>query len=109
MPATFVNLTTDDELEALLRESFNRPIALLKHSNSCGTSFDVMYQLEEIEGEINVIVVQQHRSLSNAVAEKLNHRHQSPQAFIIKDGRSVYHATHYGIDPTEIQKRLQDR
>ena len=59
-----------------------------------------------IDGEMNVIVVQDHRAVSNAVAERLGVRHASPQAFVLKGGEILYHATHYGIDPRAIQAAL---
>lgn len=80
---------------------------MLKHSNSCGISANVMYDLREIDAEINVVVIQNHRDLSNQIAERLAHRHQSPQAFVIKEGKAIYHATHYGIDPQAIEKLLR--
>lgn len=69
---------------------------------------NVMYDLGEIEGEINVIVIQENRELSNDLAMRIGHRHQSPQAFVMKDGKAIYHATHYGIDPAEIESKLRN-
>jgi bacillithiol system protein YtxJ len=66
-----------------------------------------MYDLREIDAEINVVVIQDHRDISNQIAERLDHRHQSPQAFVIKDGKAIYHATHYGIDPQAIEDLLR--
>ncbi|MCC7308714.1 MAG: DUF2847 family protein, partial [Acidobacteria bacterium] len=44
--------------------------------------------------------------ISNAVEARTGHRHQSPQAFVIRDGKAVYHASHYGIDPEMINQHL---
>ena len=106
MPARFNQITTEEQLDAVFEDSKHHPVALLKHSDTCGISANVMYDLGDIDAEINVVVIQQNRDLSNDVAERLNHRHQSPQAFVIKDGKAIYHATHYGNDPAEIEKRL---
>jgi bacillithiol system protein YtxJ len=106
MPVKFVEITSKEQLDSLFKDSFVHPVALIKHSNSCGISSDILYQFEDIDGEVNVIVIQQHRDLSNLAAEMTGHRHQSPQAFVIKDGKAIYHATHYGIDPASIQKLL---
>lgn len=106
MPARFTRITSGEQLDSLFERSHEQPVALIKHSNSCGISADVLHQLGEIDGEINVIVIQENRDLSNAVAERIGHRHQSPQAFVIVDGKAIYHATHYGIDPKEIAKKL---
>lgn len=106
MPATFTNIISREQLDSLFATSFQHPVALLKHSDTCGISGDILYQLGEIDGEINVLVIQEHRDLSNSVAQRTGHRHQSPQAFVIKDGMSIYHATHYGINPKEIETIL---
>ncbi len=108
MSATFNQITSAAELDALFAESHERSVALLKHSNACGISANVMYDLGEIEGEINVIVIQENRELSNDLAMRIGHRHQSPQAFVMKDGKAIYHATHYGIDPAEIESKLRN-
>lgn len=106
MPATFTRITSAEQLDSLFAESHNQPVAIFKHSNSCGISADILHQLRDVQGVINVIVIQENRALSNAVAERIAYRHQSPQAFVIVDGKAVYHATHYGIDPKEIAKKL---
>ena len=108
MAATFKPITSEEQLDALFEDSRHHAVALLKHSNTCGISANVMYDLREIDAEINVIVIQQNRDLSNAVAIRIGHRHQSPQAFVIKGGKAIYHATHYGIDPGEIESKLQN-
>lgn len=106
MPANFNRISSAEELDSLIDASFDHPVVLFKHSNSCGISSDILHQLGEIEGNINVIVIQQDRDISNLAADRTGHRHQSPQAFVLKDGKPVYHATHYGIDPREISKKL---
>ncbi|MFN2501875.1 MAG: bacillithiol system redox-active protein YtxJ [Pyrinomonadaceae bacterium] len=106
MPANFIKVDSIERLDDLLQESYERAVVLFKHSNTCGMSSYVIEQTAVIDGDIHLIVVQEHRSVSNAAAERIGHRHQSPQAFVIKDGKAVYHATHYGIDPVEIENRL---
>ena len=95
-----------DRLDELFAESHVRPIVLFKHSNSCGISFDVYDQLSSINGDIHVVVVQQDRDISNAIADRLGVRHASPQAFVVWEGRPIYHASHYGIEPHEIENKL---
>ena len=90
MPATFKYIETTEDLDALFAESYERPVALLKHSNSCGISSHTMYLLDETDAIVNVIVIQEHRDLSNDVAIRTGHRHQSPQAFVLRDGKPIY-------------------
>ncbi|MEQ1764988.1 MAG: bacillithiol system redox-active protein YtxJ [Pyrinomonadaceae bacterium] len=91
-----------EQLDALFERSKTEPVVLFKHSNSCGISSHVLEMASEIECELNVIVIQENRSLSNEVAIRTGYTHQSPQAFILISGKPVYHATHYGIDPNAI-------
>ncbi len=93
-----------EKLDALFERSKTEPVVIFKHSNSCGISSHVLETVEEIEADLNVIVIQENRALSNEVAARTGHNHQSPQAFVLVNGKPVYHATHYGIDPNAIDK-----
>lgn len=86
------------DLDRLFARSSERPVALFKHSNSCGISSHVLEMVREIDGDVFVLVIQEHRDLSREIAARTGYAHQSPQAFVIKDGKAIYHATHYGID-----------
>lgn len=94
------------DLDSAFERSFEMPVVLFKHSNSCGISAHVFEMASEIDADIDLIVIQEHRDLSNNVAERTGYAHQSPQAFVLKDGVPVYHATHYGIDPKKISEVL---
>ncbi|MEO7673158.1 MAG: bacillithiol system redox-active protein YtxJ [Pyrinomonadaceae bacterium] len=107
MSANFVNINSLEALNTLFADSHHNPVVLFKHSNTCGISAHIIEQVGEVNGDVNVIVIQQHRDLSNAVAERTGHRHQSPQAFVIRDGKAVYHATHYGISAEGIEAGLR--
>lgn len=102
MAARIIKIESSDQLERLYERSFDSPIVLLKHSDRCGISFDVLEQTASIDGDVHVVVIQEQQALSAEIALRTGHRHQSPQAFVIENGKPVYHATHYGIDPAEI-------
>ncbi|NOT48096.1 MAG: bacillithiol system redox-active protein YtxJ [Acidobacteria bacterium] len=107
MPANFVTIESLDSLDALFDRSFSHPVVIFKHSNSCGISAHVMEQIAGVDHVVNVVVVQTNRDISNAVETRTGHRHQSPQAFVIRNGKAVYHATHYGIDADAIDASLR--
>jgi thioredoxin 1 len=107
MPLTYINLDTIEKLDALIAASADKPVFIFKHSDTCGISAHILEQLNDIDGEMNILVVQDDRDVSIAVVERLGVRHASPQAFVLKDGKPIYHATHYGIDPGEIAKHLK--
>ena len=107
MAATFIPIESIEQLDAIFDRSFTEPVAIIKHSNTCGISSHVIEMVGETNGTINIVVIQEHRPISNEIAERTGHRHQSPQAFVIRDGRAIYHATHYGIDPVKIEENLK--
>lgn len=107
MSANFVTVDSLASLDALFERSFVEPVVLFKHSNSCGISAHVKEMITEVEDDVNIIVVQTDRDVSNAVETRTGYRHQSPQAFVIRNGKAVYHATHYGIDPSDIGNALR--
>lgn len=108
MASKFIRIDTAEKLDALIEESDLRPVFLFKHSDSCGISLDVLEQLEAVNGDVHVVTVQNSRALSNSIAERLGIRHASPQAFVLRNGTPIYHATHYGIDPDEIANKLHE-
>lgn len=108
MPPRFITVDSIEKLDALIAESNVRPVFLFKHSDTCGISADMLEQLEAVNGDVYIVIVQNERHVSNIIAEKLGIRHASPQAFVLRNGAPVYHATHYGIDPHEIGKKLKD-
>ena len=90
------------KLDDLFDRSHAGPVVLFKHSNRCGISSHVLEMVGDLDGELNVVVIQENRNLSNEITARTGYTHQSPQAFVLKDGKPVYHATHYGIDPNRI-------
>ncbi|MEP6850233.1 MAG: bacillithiol system redox-active protein YtxJ [Acidobacteriota bacterium] len=102
-------VTTAAELDEVFSESFTRPVLLFKHSDTCGISMDVLERVSAVIEDIRLVVVQDDRDISNAIAQRLGIRHASPQAFVLWQGKPVYHATHYGIDPAAIAEKLATR
>jgi bacillithiol system protein YtxJ len=43
-----------------------------------------------------------YRALSNALAERLKVEHESPQVMVLYQGHVVHHASHTGIDWSEV-------
>jgi len=106
MRANFINLTSIDGLDRLFEQSFDKPVVLLKHSTTCGISSGVYREVGLVSADVNVIVMQTHRDISNAIASRTGVRHESPQAFVLRDGRAVYHASHYDIEAEHIEASL---
>ncbi len=105
--ADFREINNLEKLDELFKDSANEPVVLFKHSNTCGISADLYEQVSSVNGVINLVTVQISRGISNEIESRLGVRHASPQAFVVKDGKAVYSASHYAISPTEIQKHLK--
>jgi len=95
-------LTTEDQLEAVIEESKNTPVLIFKHSTRCSISSMVKNRLERswnFDNELKPYYLDliQYRNVSNLIAQKLNVEHQSPQAIVLKDKNVHYDASHMSI------------
>lgn len=102
--ATINKVDSVEKLDDVFARSFREPVVLFKHSLRCGISAHVLDMVSQIDGELNVVYIQENRELSNDIATRTGYTHQSPQAFVLIDGKPVYHATHYAIDADAIEK-----
>lgn len=96
-------LTQMETLEEIADDSFNQPIAILKHSTSCGISrmvlrqFEQNYNLEPGLVKLYFLDLLRYRDISNKIATRFNVPHESPQLIVIKDGKAIYNASHSEI------------
>lgn len=92
-------LNTQTELDDFL--AGEGPRWLLKHSNACPVSFAALDEVKKHLGDggeaAAMVVIQDNRPLSNAIAEKLGYVHQSPQLFLLDGGTVRWNASHWGI------------
>lgn len=93
-------LTSQVQVEALI--AMAGPVWLFKHSSTCGVSAAAQEQVDSYliahpsEGA-GMVVVQDSRPLSSWVSAKLHYVHQSPQLFLLREGRVVWSASHWAI------------
>lgn len=102
--ANFVELNSIEKLEELFEKSNETPVVLFKHSITCPISTSVYYEVADVQTDVNLIIVQKSRDISNEIASKTGVRHESPQAIVLKNGRAVYHASHYDITAEDLNK-----
>lgn len=107
MKAQFNHLDSIEQLDEVFTESNEKPVLIFKHSLTCPISADIYQEIKDVDDTVNLIVVQTGRDISTQVADKTKIRHESPQAIILKDGKAVYHASHYNITASEINEQLQ--
>ncbi|MDI9869327.1 MULTISPECIES: bacillithiol system redox-active protein YtxJ [Flectobacillus] len=106
-------LTTVEQLQSIKEESFNQPVLIFKHSTRCSISSTALSRVErnwkqEAVGELKPYYLDliANRPVSNAIVEEFGVEHQSPQVILIKDGASVYDASHFDIRFEEIAETV---
>jgi bacillithiol system protein YtxJ len=102
-----IQINTLEKLRSAIEESRVRPVLLFKHSTSCGISAGVFRDVKTLEGDINLVVVQTDRDISNEITRQTGVKHESPQAIVLKNGEAVYHASHYDITIDDINQHLE--
>ncbi len=75
---------------------------IFKHSTTCPISAQAFQEYEQFLKENEAVsgyylIVREARPLSNEIAERLEIKHESPQAFFVKDGKPVWNASHSAI------------
>ncbi len=102
-----------EQLNDIVTESADNTILIFKHSTRCNISRATLDRLERNWKDAEVPNVKpyfldllSHRNISNAIAEQFHVEHESPQVLIIRNGKSVYDNSHYGIDFTEIKRKV---
>jgi len=107
-------LQSVDDLNDALRESTTRPVLLFKHSLTCPIStraFDELRSyLNNADPRISykLITVQTAPAVSDEAASRLQVRHQSPQAILVKHGAEIWHASHYDITASALEQAIRN-
>lgn len=107
----WIPLESMDQLETVAEKSNNRPQVIFKHSNTCGISRMVLNMFEgsynqELDIDLYFLTIQNHREISNRIAEKFGVRHESPQLLVVKNGDVTFHTSHGAISDMDFTKYL---
>jgi bacillithiol system protein YtxJ len=104
-------LTDLGQLNEISELSFQKPVAIFKHSTRCSIS---RMALKQFENEFNLedkvtpyyLDLLEFRPISNEIAGRFGVMHQSPQIILIKDGNAVYTASHSDIQVVDLAEKL---
>lgn len=108
--AKFYTLNDVKELETIDELSFKKPVVIFKHSTSCSISrfvlkqFDADFNFTDDKIDWYLLDLLSFRPISNAIAERYNIQHQSPQILVIKNGVCIYNASHESIDVNNLKE-----
>ena len=103
------SLTDLGKLNEIMESSITKPIVIFKHSTRCSISRMALKQFENefvLEDKVQLYFLDllNYRDISNEIANRFGVQHQSPQLILLKDGKSVYDASHSEIDASVIEQ-----
>ena len=107
----WIPLTHLGQLDEIAAFSNQKPIIIFKHSTRCSISRFALKQFENeyaLEDKVDAYFLDliEYRDVSNEIANRFQVVHQSPQLLLIKNGQSVYDASHSDIDAGDLVERL---
>lgn len=100
----FITLNNVSQLDEINEKSKNKPQVLFKHSTRCSVStFAKRIVVSEFSDDLDAkfdvhyLDLISFRDVSNAIADKYNVMHESPQMLVIINGVCVYNASHSDV------------
>lgn len=115
MAARLLDLTSVDQLSEVLTQSNQKTQLIFKHSNACPISSMAYNELHKYLNDApsdnvdyHLVVVQLARPVSNEVAARLNVVHESPQAILVRDGKALWHKSHYDITKSSLANAVSN-
>lgn len=98
----WIPLTDLVQFDEAIELSAHKKVLMFKHSTRCGISSMVLKQFErKFQPDEHTVLyfldLLLHRDISNAIAERFNVSHQSPQLLVIENGTCTANASHHGI------------
>ena len=112
MTETLRDLDSIGDLANAIAESHERPVIVFKHSTTCPISVKAFREFESFlksaspAAAYNLITIQRSRDVSNEAAARLNVPHESPQAILLRNGQSVWDASHFEITQASLSRAL---
>lgn len=102
----FVELPDLESLDRFLARANGSSAILFKHSNSCGVSAGAYEEMARFDGQVGLVTVQTARDVSNEIEARTGVEHATPQVFILRDGKSLWTASHWRISAEAVRAAL---
>ena len=105
----WISLIDEEQLQHLIERSKTKIQIIFKFSNRCSINnimlnrFVNAYELSKEEADLYYLDIINYRNVSNAVSNKFQVRHESPQVLLIKNGVVVNHASHGEINGLDLK------
>lgn len=115
MSNNVLSLNTLSDLERVIALSDERRIFIYKHSSACPISSRTYRTYHDYADKSKAeaapifteVFVIEHRDVSNAVADRLGVRHQSPQLLLLSKRKTVWNTSHFDITKESIDRALE--
>jgi bacillithiol system protein YtxJ len=105
-------IETEEQLQEVLSQHSEDTVLLFKHSTQCPISAAAYEQVLkfELESDVPVYMVRviEERPVSNAIAERFDVKHQSPQVIVLRRGAVKWHASHWDVTKDALLSATQD-
>lgn len=103
-------IESEQEWKNILEASKEKPVLMFKHSTTCPISAQAFDEYKSFATDVDqyYLVVSESRPVSNQLAEDLGIRHESPQAFLLKDGKAAWNASHSNITERSLQTAVNE-
>lgn len=102
----WIPLTDLAQLEQIDQLSADKPQLIFKHSTRCNISADAKEELDPAAADAYYLDLLAHRDISDAIAQRYQVLHKSPQVLIISQGKCIYHESHWHIKTPVVLEQL---
>ena len=108
MNGNFQRVRELNELPILLAESKEKPVVIFKHSTTCPVSAGAYEEMAALKDDVALVEVQTARDLSQEIASSTGVKHETPQVIILRNGKPVWHSSHWEITKETVEKALRE-
>jgi len=104
-------IDSEEIVEKIASDTSDKIFLIFKHSTRCSISSMSLNRLEsKWDNSLNIepyfLDLIKYRNISNAIAQKFNVYHESPQVLLIKNGNCFFNCSHNEISLNYIKEQL---
>ncbi|WP_227935448.1 bacillithiol system redox-active protein YtxJ [Alkalihalobacillus deserti] len=103
-------LTSIEDMNQFVRQSGKH--LLFKHSTTCPISANAHKEfqtfVEETSTSAAIVLVIEDKPVSNQIAEDLGIKHESPQIFLLEDGKVRWNTSHWKITKDSLKEAISE-
>jgi bacillithiol system protein YtxJ len=103
-------LQNSEDLDAAMKASYEKPVVFFKHSASCPFSGAAQIEVAHAKHDLDIYgtVVQYTPEIKEAIAERLEVEHASPQAIVVYKGKAEGHYYRSEIKERTLKNRIKE-